>query len=117
MQVLLNTDKNLTGTEDLSAYVDAEVADALDRFGERITRVEVHLGDENSGKSGADDKRCTMEARLAGRAPLAVTAQAASYELAIAGATEKLARALDSALGRGDARTNETVRSGGGVPE
>ena len=37
-----------------------------ERFSAHITRVEVHLGDENAGKRGSDDKRCMMEARLEG---------------------------------------------------
>jgi ribosome-associated translation inhibitor RaiA len=113
MQVILNTDNNLTGSEDLTARVEAEVQAAMDRFGERITRVEVHLGDENSGKAGANDKRCMMEARLAGLAPVAVTAQGESFDLAITAAAEKLERLLESTLGRLDDRQTEAARDAG----
>lgn len=115
MQVLLNTDSNLTGSDDLTARVEAEVAASMERFGERITRVEVHLGDENSGKAGAADKRCMMEARVAGRAPVAVSAQAPSYELALTAATDKLTKALDRQLGRLDARQGDSPRGVGEV--
>lgn len=88
------------GWESLIAYVTGVVEKALYRFSERITRVEVHLNDENSHKNGQDDKRCMMEARLEGRQPTAVTDQAASMHQAINGAAEKLCRAIESTLGR-----------------
>jgi ribosome-associated translation inhibitor RaiA len=62
--------------------------------------VEVHLSDENSHKSGQMDKRCVMEARLEGRQPSAATHQAATLDLAIDGAADKLARMIESTLGR-----------------
>jgi ribosome-associated translation inhibitor RaiA len=100
MQIQLNTDHNLTGSDDLATRVEAVVADAVDRFADRITRVEVHLNDVNAGKAGPHDKRCMLEARVAGRAPVAVTHTADSLDLALAGAADKLAKALDRALGR-----------------
>mgnify|MGYP006172692853 CR=1 FL=1 len=56
------------------------VDDALARVSSRLTRVEVHLADENAGKGGADDKRCMIEARPAGQSPVAVTNHAATLE-------------------------------------
>lgn len=69
-----------------------------------ITRVQIHLGDENAGKSGAADKRCVMEARPAGRQPVAVTHKAATLEEACDGAAEKLGNLLESKFGRLDDR-------------
>jgi len=51
MKIQLNTDVNIDGTEALAAQVSATVEQTLERFSEHITRVEVHLGDENGGKS------------------------------------------------------------------
>jgi ribosome-associated translation inhibitor RaiA len=99
MQVLLNTDSNVTGSEALAKHVEAVVIDALNRFGTQVTRVEVHLGNEASGK-GADAKTCVMEARLAGREPAVVSHEAATLSDAIEGASVKLERLLESALGR-----------------
>lgn len=108
MQVQVHTDNNIKGDERLFEYVEGVVLEALDRFTAQITRVEVHLSDENSGeKFGTDDKRCVMEARLAGRKPLAVSHDAAKVELAVDGAAEKLKRALDSTFGRLDKRHRE----------
>ena len=54
----------------------------------------------NHTASGGADKRCTMEARIAGHQPLAVSHHAAGLDEAFRGAAEKLKRALDSTLGR-----------------
>jgi len=100
MKIQLNTDVHIDGTEALAAQVSAIVEQALERFREHVTRVEVHLSDENGGKSGQQDQRCMLEARLEGRQPVAVTDHAASLEQAVHGAAQKLARLLDSTLGR-----------------
>lgn len=100
MQILVNTDSNIAGHESLEAMVSATVADALEHFADDVTRVEVHLSDENAGKGGEDDLKCVMEARLAGHQPLAVTHKAPSLDLAVAGAAEKLEHAVGNLLGR-----------------
>ena len=101
MQIQINTDDNIEGSDRLAQQVEAVVRDALDRFGEQITRVEVHLSDANSGqKGGVDDKRCLLEARLAGLQPIAVSHEAETMRQAVGGATEKLVRTLESTLGR-----------------
>jgi ribosome-associated translation inhibitor RaiA len=100
MRVLTNTDRNVAGSEALSAQVETSVTDALGRLSEQVTRVEVHLSDENSQKGGADDKRCLMEARLEGRPPTAVSHRAPSVQLAIDGAAAKLARVIESTIER-----------------
>ncbi len=100
MQIQVNTDDNVSGRTELTLKVQTQINDTLDRFRDRITRVEVHLSDENSGKPGDNDKRCLMEARLAGRKPVAVTHSAGSLEDAFGGAADKMKRALESALGR-----------------
>lgn len=93
MQVQTNTDDNVEGRA-LGAWVEGVVQDELAAVSEWLTRVEVHIGDENSAKGGAADKRCTMEARVRGRQPIAVTEHAATVEQAVRGAGQKLARAL-----------------------
>lgn len=101
MQVQVNTDNNIQG-EDLATRVGTMVRHALERFGERVTRVEVHLSDENGQKAGDDDKRCLLEARVAGMQPVAVSHQAQTLQQAIDGALDKLKRALESAIGKHD---------------
>lgn len=100
MRIQLNTDVNIEATEALAAQVSATVEQALARFREHITRVEVHLSDENGAKGGQHDQRCMLETRLEGRQPVAVTEHAATLEQAVHGAARKLAHLLDSTLGR-----------------
>ncbi len=100
MQVQINTDRNIEGHEALAAQVSDVVESALSRISDHITRVEVHLSDENSHKSGQNDKRCVMEARLEDRQPIAVTHQAATLDQAVDGAADKLTRLIESTLGR-----------------
>lgn len=100
MQVQFNTDHNIDGTEALAAHVTEVVETRLARFADRITRVEVHLSDADAGKGGPKDKRCMMEARLAGHQPVAVSDDAATVHEAIGGAAEKLEHLIESTVGR-----------------
>jgi ribosome-associated translation inhibitor RaiA len=100
MQVQINTDHNIGGHEVLTARVRGVVESALSRVRDHITRVEVHLSDENGGKSGQNDMCCVMEARLEGRQPVAVTGQAETLDQAVHGAADKLGRLIETTLGR-----------------
>ncbi len=95
MTIQFNADNNLTVHESFRDKLDEMLNIELNRFDEFITRLEVHLSDENGGKPGQDDKKCLLEARVKGKDPIAVTAYAANYELAVADAAEKLKKALD----------------------
>lgn len=100
MQIQVNSDKNVESGERLVAHVTGEVSRILERFSGRLTRVEVHLSDENGDKSGSLDKRCVMEARPSGLQPIAVTHQGATLEEAYLGAAHKLQGLLASTFGR-----------------
>ena len=100
MKIQINTDDNIQGRETLAEEVSATVENALRRYTDQITRVEVHLGDENAGKSGQLDQRCMVEARLEGRQPVAATALAPTLPQAVQAAADKLARLLDTQIGR-----------------
>lgn len=94
MQVLVNSDNRIVGTEELSARVEAAVEGGLGHLAALLTRVEVHLNDVNGPKGGGADKRCMLEARIKGHEPLAVSDSAPSLDLAIGGAVKKLHKAL-----------------------
>jgi len=100
VQIQVNSDHHITGDERMNEIVNALITDAVGRYADRITRVEVHLNDVNGAKHGERDKRAMMEARVAGLAPIAVTNEADNLELAMEGAADKLARAIERALGR-----------------
>ena len=100
MKIQVHTDSSIEGSAGLTQHIESVVSDTLDRFGEQITRVEVHLRDVNGPKVAGDDKRCLLEARLAGRKPTVVSHDAPSVNAAIEGAVTKMERSLDSLLGR-----------------
>jgi ribosome-associated translation inhibitor RaiA len=102
MQILVNSNHTVSGSESVTARVEAMVSGSVDRFADRITRIEVHLHDENADKGGERDKRCMIEARLGGLKPIAVTNTAPTLAEAIEGAAEKLERALEHTLGKLD---------------
>jgi ribosome-associated translation inhibitor RaiA len=100
MKIQVNTDHNTPGSESLNNFIDTVLNAELDHFSEHITRVEVHLADENAGKSGENDKRCVIEARVEHRQPIAVTAHGNTYEEAISDATDKIKSSLDTVIGK-----------------
>jgi len=101
MQIQINTDHNIEGHQALSDQIGGIVESALSRFSDHITRVDIHLSDENSDKKGGhDDMRCMIEARLEGRQPIAVSHQADTLYQAIDGAADKLTHLVESTLGR-----------------
>ena len=114
MLIQINTDRNIGADKVEAGRVEDKLRRALDRFGEQVTRVELHLRDENSDKkASAEDKRCQLEVRLAGRQPISVSHAAATVEQAVDGAVEKARRALESALGRADRRGRADPPPGG----
>jgi ribosome-associated translation inhibitor RaiA len=113
MQVLVNTGDGLSGREALERWANEHLNDALARFRNEITRVEMQLTDENKSKGGSHDMRCMLEARLTGHAPVAVVGHADNMNDAVRGATLKLERALDHTLGKLDRhehRVRDTIR-------
>jgi len=100
MIIQVNSDKHVDGNVNVVVEVQQKVQRALERYADRITRVEVHLNDENAHKNGQDDQRCLMEARLNGMPPIAVTHKAATLDQAVAGAADRLKNALTSLLGK-----------------
>lgn len=111
MQIQLNTDDHVQGADSLAAWAERELKDKLARFRDHITRVEVHLSDLNASRVGGDDKRCKLEARLAGRQPVTVSHDADKVADALHGAAARLVRALENDLGRArDARGRDSIR-------
>jgi hypothetical protein len=111
MQILVNTDSHVGAVPDLVEWVRDEISQSLSRFSQRVTRVEVHLSDQNADRGGAADMRCALEARPAGRAPIAVTHTAATVEEACRGAVSKMRNLLDASFGRTKARQGrESIR-------
>jgi ribosome-associated translation inhibitor RaiA len=100
MKIQFNTDNNIIGSEAMSHPIVAALTEGLSRFSKYITRVEVHLSDEDGLKDGQHDKRCLLEVRLKGRQPIIVSNLANSQDEAVNGAIDKLKTSLDTILGR-----------------
>jgi hypothetical protein len=94
------SDKHIDSDKRTQDWVTATVEVTLERHLEFLTRVEVHLSDENGGKSGPKDKRCKMEARPKGHQPILVSHDADSLTQAVEGAAEKLEHALEHLFGK-----------------
>lgn len=108
MQIQINTDHHIEGRESLATWATNEVKTGLSHHADMITRVEVHLSEENGQKGGPSDKRCVMEARLQGRQPMAVTHHGDTLYQAVTGAAEKLNRVIESSMGRAARDINAT---------
>lgn len=113
MKVQINTSNDIENKESLDRWANEYLNEHLARFDQDLISIEVQMTDENAGKGGAGDKRCMMEARMAGRAPVAVTNFAANQDLAFRGAADKLVHALDHHFGKTDRkehRVRDTIR-------
>ncbi len=100
MQIQVNHDNHVHLGADVEQRFADIIRNTLNRYGDRITRVAMHLSDENAAKHGDSDKRCMLEARLANLQPIAVTHMAESWQLAFDGALEKLETAIGRTIGK-----------------
>jgi ribosome-associated translation inhibitor RaiA len=100
MKIQFNTDKTIIGDESQQHYFNSLIEQRLNRFQSYLTRINVHLSDENGAKEGSNDIKCVLEARMEGREPMAVTCQANTAKSAVSGAIEKIKNSLDTVLGR-----------------
>ena len=114
MKVQVNTSNDIENKDALERWANDYLSEHLARFEQDLTSIEVQMSDENhAAKGGGVDKRCTMEARVNGRAPVAVTNWAPNQDLAFRGAAEKLVHALDHTFGKLDRREHrvrDTIR-------
>ncbi len=100
MNIQVNTDHNIKGSAELNAYITNSLAESFARFKVAITRIEVHLSDENGEKTAGNDKRCLLEARVSNHSPIVVSHHAETIHQAIDRASEKLLRALETMVGK-----------------
>ena len=106
MQIQINTDHHIDGSEARDAWARAVLESELTPYAGKLTRVEVHFTVENAG-AGPSDMRCLIEARVTGRPPVAVTQHADTLADALNGAVHKLSRALEHAQGRADKHAHD----------
>ena len=100
MTIQINTDKTLTGDKRSNDFFTSQITEVLQRFESHITRIEVHLKDENGKKDGFNNISCLLEARIEGRKPIAITNQANTMDIAVTGAIDKIKASIESILGK-----------------
>lgn len=99
--IQVNTDALITGDLRTVEYVETSVRASLERFGPKITRVEVYLNDENGGtKEGGNDKVARVEVKIAGLPSHVTSHSAGAVADAFEAALEKMERHLDRVLGK-----------------
>ena len=111
MKILITTDNHIVMNRELSSAVESEVDGAIERFERNLTRVEVHLSDENADKGGDRENRCVIEAHIDGMKTVAVTDYAATIDAAITGATDKMKRLLEATFDKVDEKRTREERS------
>lgn len=100
MMIQFNTDKTIPWENRSDEHFSTLVKEEMDRFSDHISRVEVHLSDQNGAKEGTNDIRCLLEVRVEGRQPFATSDRADSIEQALSGAIAKMQATLKTTLER-----------------
>ena len=93
-------------SDSLDEHVKKHVNDDLKYLADRVTRVEVHLHDDNAHKTGGNDCRCNLEARIAGHQPIAVDDTSDNLYKSITTASHKLGRAVKHHVDKHDKVTH-----------
>ena len=102
MQVQFNSSSSVMGTENVAERIEAQFREKLARFTDRLTRVEIHVRDENGAKGGANDKSCTIEARPRSGKPIGVTEHASKVDDAARKAANTLSQRLERHFGKSE---------------
>ncbi len=100
MIVQINTGNTVDGSAAMTEGLEALTRERLARFEDKLTRVEIHVTDENGVRGGGDDKQCVIEARPTGLGPVKVADNAGSIHQATVGALGKMVSALDRTYGK-----------------
>lgn len=95
--------KGFSTTEAMREHITSHIESALHAVADRLTRIEVHLGDTNASKGGPDDKRCMIEARPKGGDPIAVEHFGSDVYDTVEETASKLRRALQTKFEKQDA--------------
>ena len=100
MQFQFNTDHTVMGTANVAERIEAMMRTKFARFADRLTRIEVHVTDENGHKHGHDDKSCMIEVRPRGGRPIGVTEHGSKVDAAARKAAQTMVQRLERVLGR-----------------
>ena len=109
MQFQFNSDSSVMGTDNVAERIEAQLRHRIARYEERLTRIEVHVSDENAHKHGHDDKTCTIEARPRGGKPIGLHGKADKVDDAARKAANTLVQRLERVFGK-EARHGHDAR-------
>lgn len=91
-----NTDNTIHGDQRHQDHFETLITNEINRYSSQISRIDVHLSDENGKKKGVKDVRCLLEAQIVSNQPIVVIEQSYTVELAVAGALHKLKASLEN---------------------
>ena len=100
MKIQVNTDKNIAGSARQESYVEEKVNNALKHYVDKVSRVEVHMSDQNADKEGSDDIQCRIELRVKGLSPVLVESRDETQDKALSGALSKAKARLRTIIGK-----------------
>lgn len=98
MIITFNTDNNVQGGDAFIAPLRAILHQKFEKYMHKISKIKVHLTDENGSKKGVDDKRCLLEAHIDSMEPIVCMNVAATYEESLSGAIQHLKTSLNKKL-------------------
>ncbi|MCK5771059.1 HPF/RaiA family ribosome-associated protein [Algiphilus sp.] len=99
MHVQINPAEGIEVSEALAQHIHDSLERVEKRFGDRITRVEIHLKDIN-GPKGGPDKHCLVEARPRGLDPAVAESTSEDAYDGVRQAAHKLEKVLDKRIGK-----------------
>jgi len=98
MQIRVDVDDHIDGSEELMVRVEGVVEGSLDGYQGKVTRVDIHLSRRVPHRHGEQDMCCRMEAHAGSHHPISVSHEAMTLTEAIHAASAKLERAVHLAL-------------------
>lgn len=103
MDIRFNSDNAIDGSAELGDAVRERIMERLDnRFGSRLTTIEVHVRDVDGDSNRSDGVEARLEARPKSGAPIFVSEQAEKPFDAVNSALGTLVNRLDSVFGKAD---------------
>ena len=99
MHVQINPAEGVEVSEALAQHIHHSLEAVEKRFGDRLTRVEIHLKDVN-GPKGGPDKHCMVEARPRGLEPAVAESTADDAYDSVRLAAERLEKVLGKRIGK-----------------
>ena len=94
-------------------FVREHLQVSFEKFADKISRIEVHLLDENGQKGGGDDKICTIDVKLSGMGLLHVRAKNDDIYSSILKAIQRADASIAKTLDRKSSKTR--IRKQGGL--